>query len=84
MKKDEIRRYRKKKRAHGECIECREKSEAWRCPMHAKRITRYRRAMYRRRRNAGLCARCGKVPPRDGRTDCESCAYQSKLYRELD
>jgi len=83
MKKDEIRRYREKKRARGECEYggCHEKTTAWRCPLHAGRVAGYKRALYRRKLAAGMCGRCGIVPFRPGRTSCEDCAHQSKLYR---
>ena len=44
--------------------------------------------LYWRRRNAGLCVRCGK-PVDDGRHCCESClgynrAYAGERYRKLE
>lgn len=33
------------------------------------------------RRADGLCVKCGKIPPREGRTQCEACTLAVKLAR---
>lgn len=37
----------------------------------------YRRQQYHQRKDAGLCAKCGKVPARPGKALCAECAQQN-------
>lgn len=49
----------------------------------ARRKARLReqcKARYEKKKAAGLCAMCGKVPPTPGRTYCQACAEQRKKY----
>ena len=38
------------------------------------------KARYQKKKAAGLCTMCGKVPPTPGRTYCAKCAEQRKKY----
>ena len=35
---------------------------------------------YEKKKNSGLCVQCGKVPPADGKTLCESCLLKLRNY----
>lgn len=37
----------------------------------------YRYTLYHQRKDAGLCAKCGKVPARPGKVMCEECAQKA-------
>lgn len=39
------------------------------------------KARYRERKDAGLCARCGKRPPQDGRVNCGECLRKDAARR---
>lgn len=69
------------------CRSCIDKQKHWAENMtpeeRARKKARTRelaKLRYKKKKAAGVCAQCGKVPPTPGRTYCEKCAEQRKKY----
>jgi len=40
------------------------------------------KSTYKNRKEKGVCVRCGKKPPREGKVMCYECAKKAKIYRQ--
>lgn len=69
------------------CRSCIDKQKHWAENMtpeeRARKKARTRelaKLRYKKKKDAGVCVQCGKVPPTPGRTYCAKCAEQRKKY----
>lgn len=80
---------KKEKPAPGKvaCQHCIDKQKRWKENMTPEERERKKararelvKLRYQKKKDAGICVMCGKVPAAPGRTYCEKCAEQRKKY----
>lgn len=49
---------------------------------HIAYSKRWSKATYEERKSSGICVRCGKRPPQDGKLSCTQCLIKQAKYKE--